>query len=154
MCAHNSIQTFLFFLPLCTQVPPGGGGGESSSWRNELELRRTEKDEAVSGPCGGKRHNTGECVFTTCQSSSDKGSYWDESSTEEEEETGTAADEEEEEEVGTTDEAVASDEGPPPPPLPTGLLGATAMDRTESAENGYAYVVGNGCGGGGWGAAE
>lgn len=91
------------------------------------------------------------CVFTTCQSSSDRGSYWDESSTEEDE-AGTAAEEEEEEEDGTTG-AVASDEGPPPPPLPTGLLGATAMERTESAENGYAYVVGNGCGGGGCGAA-
>lgn len=88
-------------------------------------------------------------VFT-CQSSSDKGSYWDESSTEEEEEAGTAADEEEDE-VGATG-AVASDEGPPAPPLPTGLLGATAMDRTDSAENGYAYVVGNACGGGGCGA--
>lgn len=90
-------------------------------------------------------------VFTTCQSSSDKGSYWDDSSTEEEEEAGTAADEEEDEEVGATG-AVASDEGPPLPPLPTGLLGATAMDRTERAENGYAYVVGNACGGGGCGA--
>lgn len=82
----------------------------------------------------------GKHTRRACQSSSDKGSYWDESSTEEEEEG--AAD--------VAGAAEASDEGPPDATLlPTGLLGATAMERTDSAENGYAYVVGNGCGGGG-----
>lgn len=87
----------------------------------------------------------GKHTRRACQSSSDKGSYWDESSTEEEEEEEGADD--------VAGAAEASDEGPPDATLlPTGLLGATAMERTDSAENGYAYVVGNGCGGGGGGA--
>lgn len=82
-------------------------------------------------------------TLVACQSSSDKGSYWDESSTEEEDE-GAA-------EEGAAGAAEASDEGPPAAAatlLPTGLLGATAMERTDSAEYGYAYVVGNDWGGG------
>lgn len=128
-CAHNTV--IVYKVPF-VQVPPGGGGWGSSLRRRQLELR---EDEAVSG--------AGKHTRRACQSSSDKGSYWDESSTEEEEE-----------DVGADDVAGAAeasdDEGPPDATLlPTGLLGATAMERTDSAENGYAYVVGKGCGGGG-----
>lgn len=120
---HDTV--IVYKLPF-VQVPPGGGGRGS----RQLELR---EDEAVSG--------AGKHTRRACQSSSDKGSYWDESSTEEEEDEGAA-------DVAGAAEA-SDDEGPPDATLlPTGLLGATAMERTDSAENGYAYVVGNGCGGG------
>lgn len=126
-CAHNTV--IVYKVPF-VQVPPGGGGWGSSR-RRQLELR---EDEAVSG--------AGKHTRRACQSSSDKGSYWDESSTEEEEDVGAA-------DVAGAAEA-SDDEGPPDATLlPTGLLGATAMERTDSAENGYAYVVGKGCGGGG-----
>ncbi|CAN7937675.1 unnamed protein product [Ixodes hexagonus] len=98
------------FAPLYKRHPPSRGATGPTIVK--LELR---EDEAVRG---------GTHTRTRCQSSSDKGSYCDDMSTDD---GGGAAG------VGPV--------GPPPPPpaatlVPTGLLGATAMERTESAENG------------------